>query len=70
MRNAVLNNNLLKSPLNSIKSLHNNTQASNKLYVFSQVRSAYRVILRRIYGIPLLYIAPHYKKQSSILSGE
>jgi hypothetical protein len=52
----------LKSPLNSIKSLYSNAQAGNKLYIFLRVRGAYRVILRRIYGIPLLYIASYYKK--------
>ena len=62
MHNAILNNNLLKNLFNSIKSFHSDTQASNKLYVFSQVHSAYKVVLRRIYDIPLLYIASHYKR--------
>ena len=70
MQDAIFNNNLLKSLLNSIESLRSNAQASNKLYIFLQVYSAYRVVLRRIYGILLLYIASHYKKQSSILSRE
>jgi len=62
MQDTVLNNNLLKSPLNSIKSLYSDTQASNKLYIFLQVYGAYRVIPRRIYGIPLLYITSHCKR--------
>ena len=70
MQNAILNNNLLESPLNSIKFFCSNTQASNKLYVFLQVYSTYKVILRRIYGIPLLYIISYCKKQSGILSRE
>ena len=70
MQDIIFDNNLLKSPLNSIKSLHSNAQASNKLYVFLQVHGAYKVVLRRIYSILLLYITSYCKKQSSILSRE
>ena len=62
MQNAVFDNNLLESPLNGIKSLHSNTQAGNKLHIFLRVHSAHRVILRRIYGIPLLYITSYCKR--------
>ena len=70
MQDAVLNNNLLESPLNSIESLRSDAQAGDKLYVFSQVYNTRKVILRRICGIPLSYIASHCKKQSGILSRE
>jgi len=70
MQDTVFDDNLLKSPLNNIKSLCSNAQASNKLYVFLQVYGAYRVILCHIYNIPLLYIVSYCKKQSSILNRE
>ena len=70
MQDVILDDNLLESPLNSIKSLRSDAQAGDMLHVFLRVYSACKVVLRRICGIPLLYIASHYKKQSSILSRE
>ena len=70
MQNAIFDNNLLKSLLNSIESLYSDAQAGNKLCVFLQVHGICKVVLRRICSIPLLYIASYYKKQSSILSRE
>ena len=70
MQDTILDNNLLESLLNIIKSLYNDTQANDKLYIFSRVHGAHKVVPRRICGIPLLYIASHCKKQSNILSRE